>query len=375
MFKKIIQFSHNDLDGYGCNVVTRVVSKLLEDKGLNISVENHNCDYDSIDEIIKNSFRMVFDHEFDETLFIVSDISWKSKEVTELLKGVKYFVYADHHRTAEPLAKEIGKYDTKAGRISMCVEGGWCGAARLLDCLDILCYDNGLNIRETEKEVGTIDRLEDFVNIVNNWDLWLWANDPKVNEMRSALNLLNQTPAKLNAFLDFFSQSVTGEDVHLFGDYMVNLITHPIEATFEKDLSRLFSDTSNFSDYISRQAVQIEIACRQYQRVQLPMPSGPDIETVCFQIPTGLRHKSLVSMLAHNKTEGIKDFDCIMIYEKGSNRISLRYPKDDLDLSFVAKCNELASDNTGGGHPNAAGFPVNPNDFDKILMNKKIRYV
>ena len=80
-------------------------------------------------------------------------------------------------------------------------------------------------------------------------------------------------------------------------------------------------------------------------------------------------------MLAHNKTEGIKDFDCIMIYEKGSSRVSLRYPKDDLDLSFVAKYNELAFDNTGGGHPTAAGFPVNPDYFDTVLLNKKIRFV
>ncbi len=90
----------------------------------------------------------------------------------------------------------------------------------------------------------------------------------------------------------------------------------------------------------------------------------------------GITNKSLVSILASNKLRdcGITDYDCLLIHEIGSDTASLRYPtSEDIDLSFVAKYNYLAKDNTGGGHPFAAGFPIDGGMFvDNLLINKKL---
>lgn len=375
MFNKIILFSHNDLDGYACNVVCRTVSYLLESRGFNIPVESHNCDYSSIDSVILDRFSKLLDCEKEDTLFVVSDISWKSYQVTEIFKNTNYFLFADHHKTSEALAMEMVKLDTLGRRYSLSIEGRHCGAARLLECLDRLCLENNCNLGYSGKSEDVLDRLEDFVEIVEQWDLWLWANDPKVKGIKSALNLLNQLPAKLNAFLDFYSQSATGKDTHKFLDIIVNMIIHPVEKDLKTDLSRLMSDTDKFTEYISRQAVLISTSCRQYRRVPLPMPDGPDVETLCFSVPVGLKQKSIVSMLADNISSGIGDFDCIMIYETDSDTVSLRYPRNGMDLSHVAKSNLAAKDSTGGGHPCAAGFPVDRVSFGESLSRKRLHTI
>lgn len=369
MFKKIIQFTHNDLDGYACTVVAKVFARLVEEQtGVKIPVESINCDYSSIDFTIaeKMSGLAVTDKDYKETMFIVSDISWKSMVVTSLLSNTEWFVFADHHKSSEYLAREMSKLDKSGKRMSVSVEGKWCGAYKLYDCLVDILDANGI-----ELPLSICDCLEDFLEIVNGWDLWLWAEDPKIVNQKSAFNLLNQKAPKLNAFLDFFAKD--GKESE-FVDRMFDLICNSVERTFNKDLNRIYSDTEGFNEYLKQQAKTIEESTYRYYRFHLGMTVYRGIDALLFTVPEGFNNKSIVSMVANNKTSSLKkDFDCLMIYEIGSNTVSLRYPNDGIDLSDVAKYNTLAKNTSGGGHPFAAGFQVEPEKMMELLDSIRIR--
>lgn len=369
MFKKIIQFTHNDLDGYACTVVAKVFARLVEEQtGAKIPVESYNCDYSTIDFTIaeKMSGPAATGKDYSETLFIVSDISWKSMLVTSLLSNTEWFVFADHHKSSEYLAREMSKLDKTGKRMSVSIEGKWCGAYKLYDCLSTMLPENGIKLHP-----DICDRLEDFLEIVNSWDLWLWAEDPKVANLKSVVNLMNQKAPKLNAFLDFFSKYLKGSD---FADRMVDLICNPIERSFKDDLNRLYSDTDGFQEYLYQQVVIIEESASRYYRFHLGMTVYRGVDTLLFTVPEGFSNKSIVSMVANKKTSDLKkDFDCLMIYEIGSDTVSLRYPNDGIDLSEVAKYNTLAKNKSGGGHPFAAGFPVEPDKIMEEIESIRIR--
>lgn len=373
MFNKIILFSHNDLDGYACNVVVRTYAELLRKLGVVIPVIENNCDYSTIDTVIESTLETLELEELQNSLFIVSDISWKSPKLTNYLKNMNYFVFADHHKSSESLALEIEEVTGR--RIAFCKEGAWCGACRLLECLDQLLSDNGYTFGKLEdpycyENCGVLGRLGSFLNLVNEWDLWLWANDPKIANQRSAYNLLNQPSPKLNEFLSF----CTDTENPSFVDMILDLVLKGI--SFGTDLNRLYEDFNTFThDWMSRSATVLEIYSRQYRRIALKMPDGKkDVDTLCFTCPYGYKNKSLLSMLAHIRTRDLsrRDFDCLMVYENGSKSISLRYPEGNLDLSEVAKQNKLASGPMGGGHLKQAGFPVDTYTMTEILDRKKI---
>jgi nanoRNase/pAp phosphatase (c-di-AMP/oligoRNAs hydrolase) len=102
-----------------------------------------------------------------------------------------------------------------------------------------------------------------------------------------------------------------------------------------------------------------------------------DADALCFTCPKGFNNKSMLAFVADRRVRnaGIKDYDCIMIYEEESDSVSLRYPQNGMDLSVVAKNNRLAKDSTGGGHPFAAGFPVDKDAFEDLLKHKKCRSI
>jgi oligoribonuclease NrnB/cAMP/cGMP phosphodiesterase (DHH superfamily) len=367
MFKKIIQFTHNDLDGYACTVVAKLFARLVEEQtGVKIPVESHNCDYGTIDFTMAEKMKSLEKSELEETLFIVSDISWKSMFVTSLLSNTEWFVFADHHKSSEYLAREMSKLDKTGKRMSVSIEGKWCGAYKLYDCLSTMLPENGIELQS-----NICDRLEDFLEIVNDWDLWLWTKDPKVVNQKSAFNLLNQKSPKLNAFLDFLSEYFKGSE---FVDRMVDLIFNPVGRSFKNDLNRLYTDTEGFQEYICRQADTIEESTSKYYRFHLGMTVYRGIDALLFTVPEGFSNKSIVSMVANDKTGYLKkDFDCLMIYEIGSDTVSLRYPNDGIDLSEVAKYNTLAKNTSGGGHPFAAGFPVEPDKMMEEIESIRIR--
>ena len=367
MFNKIIQFTHNDLDGYACTVVAKAFARLVEEQtGVKIPVESYNCDYSSIDSTIVEKMESLEKSELEGTLFIVSDISWKSMLVTSLLSNTEWFVFADHHKSSEYLAQEMSKLDKLGKRMSVSIEGKWCGAYKLYDCLSTILPENGIKL-----QLDMCDRLEDFLEIVNSWDLWLWAEDTKVVNQKSAFNLLNQKAPKLNAFLDFFSKYLKGSE---FVDRMVDLICNPIERSFKNDLNRLYTDTEGFQEYLCQQAEIIYKSTSKYYRFHLGMTVYRGIDALLFTVPEGFDNKSIVSMVANNKTSDLKkDFDCLMIYEIGADTVSLRYPNNGIDLSEVAKYNTLAKNTSGGGHPFAAGFPVEPDKMMELLDSIRIR--
>lgn len=369
MFKKIIQFTHDDLDGYACTVVANAFARLVEEQtGSKIPVESYNCDYSTIDTTIveKMGGLSVTDKDYKETLFIVSDISWKSMLVTSLLSNTEWFVLADHHKSSEYLAREMSKLDKAGKRMSVSIEGKWCGAYKLYDCLSTMLPENGIELQS-----NPCDRLEDFLEIVNDWDLWLWAEDPKVARKKSAFDLLNQKAPKLNAFLDFFSGYFNGSD---FVDRIVDLVFNPVDRTFNKGLNRLYTETKGFTEYLCQQADIIDESTSKYYRFHLGMTVYRGVDTLLFTVPEGFNNKSIVSMVASNKTSDLKkDFDCLMIYEIGSSTVSLRCPNDGIDLSDVAKYNTLAKNTSGGGHPFAAGFPVDPDKIMEEINSIRIR--
>ena len=150
--KHLIHISHNDLDGYSCQYITNNIDF--------ISKQYYNINYNEILPTLNQVFAYMLKNKEKEFLFLITDISMKSdslKKITNFLKGNKHLKIdtkiIDHH------------IDTKLLDESPIVFASidYCSTK-----LTYLIYKNYVKNKEKMKE---------FSDIVNAYDLWLEKNE------------------------------------------------------------------------------------------------------------------------------------------------------------------------------------------------------
>jgi oligoribonuclease NrnB/cAMP/cGMP phosphodiesterase (DHH superfamily) len=173
-FKRVFHFTHSDLDGVACAVVTKV---LLEQK-TNVTF----CNYDRIDEILTKFLER--EDITKEDLLLITDIC-PSKEVCEKLSKERKRInvkLVDHHVTKKWASKFVWVvFDTRH-----------CGAF--------------LTARAFSK-VGN-ENLKDFLSSVEAWDLW--KTEDKYRERGENLNTL-QAFMGLDEFMKEFSEDLNAD--------------------------------------------------------------------------------------------------------------------------------------------------------------------
>lgn len=306
---KIKLFTHTDFDGIGCAIIGKIVF------GENVDIEY--CDYDDVNEKIKDfvEHQQYLNYDF----IYITDISVNT-EVSELIENEELctfnlrdrFQLLDHH----PTALELNKYEWC--KVIVEEDGEKTSGTKLF--YNYLSLDIEVNFNEWIN-----DNLFDFAEIVRKYDTYLWKT--KYHDVH---------PKMWNDLL-----YIIGRD---------NFI--------EQIVYKIRKSTIEFSD--------IDLKLLLYKQLEIDKYIEEKSKTIIEKDILGYKagvvfaesyHSELGNKLAENNPQ----LDFIVLINP-STSISYRSVKDNINLG-----KDIASVFGGGGHPLAAGSPLDKNIIDKLI--------
>lgn len=291
--------THNDLDGIGCEVVF----KLLYGNEVDVL----SLGYDKVNNIVEQSLEELRLGTY-EKLFI-TDLSI-SEELAKIIdkEGLKVQLL-DHH----PSAIHLNEYPF--AQVIINLSNGLKNSGTYLSFVNLM--DDLIN-----KELHN-ESLEDFVELVRQYDTWEWKEIFK-----------NEEAKRLNDLLYILGREK-------FVDNMIHRI---------KNNEILFSETDELILEIKQKEIDNYINIKE---------KGLIIKDFKLYKIGIIIADSYTSELGNILCERHEELDFIAIIKQGA--VSLRTVKDDINLTDVAK------QFGGGGHPKASGFPLGKDKLDKFI--------
>lgn len=291
--------THNDLDGIGCEIVF----KLLYGN----EVDVFSLGYNEVNNIVEQSLEELRLGTY-EKLFI-TDLSI-NEELARIIdkEGLKVQLL-DHH----PSAIHLNEYSF--AQVIINLSNGFKNSGTYLSFINLM--DDLIN-----KELYN-ESLEDFVELVRQYDTWEWKEIFK-----------NEEAKRLNDLL-----CILGREK--FVDNMIHRI---------KNNEILFSETDELILEIKQKEIDNYINIKEKELII------KDFKLYKIGIVIA---DSYTSELGNILCERHEELDFIVIIKQGA--VSLRTVKDDINLSDIAK------QFGGGGHPKASGFPLGKDKLDKFI--------
>ena len=313
---KNIILSHNDLDGYGVNVIANVIEKT------NPQIKFHieNCSYKSIN---LHGYRVLAGTEqFSElnvktcdNLFI-TDITMSDKMMAWADK-FKNVICLDHHFTTKQYLSDLYKWckieelDEDSDRTSGTLM--FYKYVKKLGWLDNLTFEQDMN-------------LSCFAHTVRDYDLWIWAENEDV------------VPKNLNDIFGFMDRE---EFIHKQSESILN-----------------------YGDFIEENKVVIETLNKIYSnykrsKIENIKEYEPLNKKFGFRIGV-LFADQYISELGNDLCKET-DYDAILMINADKGICSIR-SVGDINVGDMAK--ELG----GGGHFNSSGFNIDEKElFERVL--------
>lgn len=314
--KRIKHFSHTDLDGVGCTII----SKLAYGE----RVDAVHCDYNNVNETVEEFLEAgnLDDYE----LILITDISVKeelAEKLNELFKTSEIdIMLVDHHNTALWLndydwAYVYSEYeDEEEGRTAKS-----SGTSMLYEILS----------QEAEFPVGAAD----FAEQVRRYDTWEW------NDIYETI-----LPKELNDYLYMVGRGK-------FANLMLATIpsNDPGKEVYFDVTARALLDQkqAEIKDYIKKKNDQLQ---------KVVIETDKDGNDVLIGVVFAEQH---VSELGNELCKIHEDIQYVVMIEPGRYRLSFRTRRDDIDLGEVAKAYD------GGGHPKAAGGKFSEQLIDDLF--------
>ncbi len=282
--------THNDLDGIGCEVVF----KLLYGN----EVDVFSLGYNKVNNIVEQSLEELRLGAYEE-LFI-TDLSI-NEELAKIIdkEGLKVQLL-DHH----PSAIHLNKYSFVQVIINL--SNGFKNSGTYLSFCNLM--DDLIN-----KELYN-ESLEDFVELVRQYDTWEWKEIFK-----------NEEAKRLNDLLYILGREK-------FVDNMIHRIKNNEILFSETDELILEIKQKEIDNYINIKEKELIIKDFKLYKIGIVMAD------------------SYTSELGNILCERHEELDFIAIIKQET--VALRTVKDDINLSDIAK------QFGGGGHPKASGFPL-----------------
>jgi oligoribonuclease NrnB/cAMP/cGMP phosphodiesterase (DHH superfamily) len=309
---KIKLFTHTDLDGIGCAILAYLAFGRE-------SVDVEYCDYGDINEKVEEFWD---DPELEAYDYIfITDISIKEKlaiHITNEASEPRVLLF-DHHATALGL----NKYD-------------WCEISVMNDTLGIKTSGTELfynYLRRHEQfdhlSVNVIGNIDEFVDIVRDYDTWRWKELGKEGIVCKQMNDLFYIYGR-EVFIDWALDQI------LTLKFYRGISAFPIYS--EKDMALLDQKQKDIDTYIEEKNKQL------FHRV--------DEVGHTYGVVFAERY---FSELGNRLCEINPDLAYIAMIDISSGTVSYRTIRDDIDVG-----GEIAHAYGGGGHPKAAG-----STFDK----------
>lgn len=310
--KKILILTHTDLDGAGAAVIAK---SILADK----NIDYISCTNNAMSDMIENNVVTYFDKN-DYDFIIACDISCSetAAENINACPNNKRFLLLDHHKTA----MHLNQYDwaivedmlpaDATMRSDDNLERHISGTGILFYCLNFIRATNLVQ--------------KEFTSLVNDYDTWDWKNiqsRPECKELNDVMYIYG-----FDTFVNMMTERCNNPESIILG-------------AFEKTLLEIEERrTKENVDRVIKTAKTGVIACTVNNNL-----TWYSYTLICTDVN--------LPAVFERMRETYPDKDMLMILT--SNTISLRTDKPNIDVGAFAKIFG------GGGHPAAAGIPV---DFE-----------
>lgn len=312
MDKRIKLFTHTDLDGVGCAILSAVAFQ-------NDEIDVVYCNYDTIDEEVK-SFIDSDDVDSFERCFI-TDIKIGYELAKEIDEKYDNFTLLDHHPTAEYLK-----------------EFKWCN----IQIETLIDHDTVIKTSGTELlyewliDHGAFDgyilsimeAVDNFVNIVRDYDTWRWASIPD-GEISKNINDLYY---------------IYGRDKFVADTVDKILLYKNFPCLSDTDKLLLENKQKEIDNYLEQKNEQFRVGELNGR------PCG-----VVFA-------DKYLSEIGNKLCKLHPEVDFVLLIDMGRGGISFRADKDGIDLG-----KDFASLYGGGGHSKASGCPIRKIEVDELL--------
>ena len=316
---KIKLFTHTDLDGIGCAILA-----YLAFGRENVDVEY--CDYSNVNDKVGDFFVNGSPGEYNAVF--ITDISINNEHAMTIDKYAVEDLWHlfDHHATALGL----NKYD-------------WCEVSVMNDTLGIKTSGTELFYTYLRRRgqfeylsVNVIGNIDEFVDIVRDYDTWRWKELGKKGIIRKQVNDLFYIYGR-EKFIDWaLGQILTLKLYRGMSDF-------PIYS--EKDIALLDQKQKDIDIYIEEKNKQL------FHRVdEIGHTYGAVFAERYF------------SELGNRLCELNPDLAYVAMIDISSGTVSYRTIRDDIDVG-----GEIAHAYGGGGHPKAAG-----STFDKDRIQRTV---
>jgi uncharacterized protein len=313
---RVMLFTHNDLDGIGCEIV----GKLAFD---NIEVKNtRNPQHASleVEAFIKAERYKSFDAIYitdisvnEETADMIDDL-----DANEMLK----FYLLDHHKTAENLNKRVWAEVEVNGTIGL--NSGTNMFYEYLRYAGFFCTENYR------------DSLTVFVEKVRRYDCWEWKTRYE-DEEAGALNQL---------FWLLSGKVFASKMIRKFKTNEFFSVSEGSWLEMFDSVDRAILDIDNH-----KKDLYIKMKERQMKTTKF---LGNDVGVVFAE--------QYISELGNVLSERHPNLKYIMLIDMGGNKVSLRTIHDDINLGT-----DVAKRFGGGGHAKASGFV-----FDELVVKHSL---
>lgn len=330
--KKIINITHNDLDGVGCSIVLATM--------LHCNIESYYCGYHDIEDVLREVFAKLDDSV---KAIYITDISMREgsksyDKITEINKtyGYNFIRMIDHHATSKFVNKYAWATSYELGHISKKKE---CATYQLFRLLK----KEGYSYSES---------LEKFVELVNLWDTWRWVTDYSVDAPyieASQLNMVYSIYGRSKFFTTYISKIDNNSSMFEYPEQIVILCKeHEIKRDISnKDRELIVVDFTyhykkSLDTFVKSYLANNHITDKNY----LLKPNYRKQFKVGVVFTT-----QNVSDVGNGLADLHPELDFIMLVSL-PNTVSFRSKKElEVPLGIVAKY----ITGMGGGHPQSAG--------------------
>lgn len=291
-------FSHNDYDGVCCGILANLAY------GDNVDITY--CPHMKINSLVETCFK---NGTFEEVH--ITDIAVNQALALKIDESMKPYLLLDHHQTSLPLNQlswckvEVNDKDGKPT----------CGTKLYYDWL----VENG--------KLQKSDVLDEFVELVRNYDTWMWPDLDEYGLISKDINDLLYLYEKPK-FINWAIESIRSGKFPNLSD---------------TDRAVLDVNKAQILAYVDAKEEDMEVA--QYHGYNMGL----------------IFADSYTNDIAHILCARHPEIDYVAIVNASSCRVSLRTEKDNVDVSEIAKLFN------GGGHKQASGFSFSKHAKQKMF--------
>lgn len=291
-------FTHNDYDGVCCGILAILAY------GDNVDI--NYCPHIKINSLVETCFKK---DKFEEVH--ITDIAVNNSLALKIDESMKQYLLLDHHQTSLHLNQLSWckvEVDDKDGKPT-------CGTKLYYDWL----VENG--------KLNKSDVLDEFVELVRNYDTWVWPDLGEYGLISKDINDLLYLYDRPK-FINWAIESIRSGKFPNFSN---------------TDRAVLDVNKAQILAYVDAKEEDLEVA--QYHGYSMGL----------------IFADSYTNDIAHILCSRHPELDYMAIVNASSCRVSLRSEKDNIDVSEIAKIFN------GGGHKQAAGFSFTKHTKKKMF--------